>query len=292
MATAPSAATISEPVENHPDPASAQLSVNHTSSLPHDVTSQEEASSSQAQTDDTQAPQPAAAAHTTVHITSEAAEHQSASAPARESVAQPAPRPRAEVRPADASVTEEAELVCGNGNDDSHMKQYAKGILSRLKVELSEKFDAAKDTRWLLKKLGDNGWWLRAPHARSVMEKMKLTPENAKKLSDPFYIRDIFVYMPDVRWPEEKPRCPRCLSRHTGVHDYQLHHPSRQCTGLCRKLLCRKNVVVYKSIAAIKRLEKVVVYKSIVTIKLLFLSRSLGESSCLHSRSLGESCCL
>ena len=159
--------------------------------------------------------------------------------PAAESTAAESPHPRRAVRYEDVSVTEEDELEGDDDDDDegtsskveSPMTEYARGILKRLRLELKDGFDDKNDSRWLLKELKANGWWIYAAHARSTMEQLSASSDPTK-WPDPFYYRDIFVFLPDVRWPDEQIRCPRCKSSRTGLHDYQLGHPSRSCTDL------------------------------------------------------------
>ena len=153
--------------------------------------------------------------------------------PAAEPTASEIPQPRRAVRYEDVSVTEEDQL---EGDDDtgveSTMREYARDILKRLRLELKDDFDDKKDgSRWLLKELKANGWWIYAKHARSMMEQLSASSDPTK-WADPFYYRDIFVFIPDVRWPDEQMRCPRCKSSRIGLHDYQLGHPSRSCTDL------------------------------------------------------------
>ena len=150
-------------------------------------------------------------------------------APAAPAAPAAAPDPqREEVRPDDVRVTEEEEHL--NPRAESVMREYARGILVRLRTELHHSA-SANDNSWLLDKLRANGWWLRAEHARSVMEKLPAN-SNSKTWPDAFYMKDIYFWAPDVRWPDVVVTCPRCKSRRTAPHDYQMHSPTRQCTDL------------------------------------------------------------
>jgi hypothetical protein len=107
------------------------------------------------------------------------------------------------------------------------MKVFARKILVRLRTELS---DRNATDNWLLRKINENGGWLRAADARDVMMRLPASSDPAG-WGDPFYIRDIFVWLPDVRWGE-MPTCPRCLDKaEVHVHDYYLKKPSRRCTA-------------------------------------------------------------
>ena len=120
-------------------------------------------------------------------------------APAAPAAPAAAPDPqREEVRPDDVGVTEEEEHL--NPRAESVMREYARGILVRLRTELHHSA-SANDNSWLLDKLRANGWWLRAEHARSVMEKLP-TNSNSKTWPDAFYMKDIYFWAPDVRWPD------------------------------------------------------------------------------------------
>ena len=104
-------------------------------------------------------------------------------------------------------------------SEDPRSPQYkfARQILEQLRAELSASANAF-DRKPVLSQLQSNGWWIRAADARDVMS--KLSPASAPaSWVDPFYLRDIHVHMPDVRWGE-KPVCPTCLcSQSVGVHD-------------------------------------------------------------------------
>jgi hypothetical protein len=107
---------------------------------------------------------------------------------------------------------------------NSVMQMYARKILARLRDELSHQ--SATDD-WLLRILQNNGWWLRAKNARDVMANLSAGSDPAL-WAEPFYHRDIFVWLPDMRWGE-MPTCPTCGSNHdVHVHDYRLHKPTRR----------------------------------------------------------------
>ena len=108
---------------------------------------------------------------------------------------------------------------------DSVMKMYARHVHERLRAELSSNGSATDN--WLVQKLKDNGWWLRAADARDVMLRLSAN-SNPVDWATPFYIRDIFVWLPDVRWGET-PICPNCkTSRDVHVHDYKVDRPTRR----------------------------------------------------------------
>lgn len=92
---------------------------------------------------------------------------------------------------------------------DSCIQKYARTILERLRKELSS---SAVTDNWLLRKLSEDGWWLRAKCAADVMANLSASSDPAT-WPEPFYIRDIFVWLPEERWGEV-PACPTCGSRY------------------------------------------------------------------------------
>ena len=87
------------------------------------------------------------------------------------------------------------------------MQRYARKVLERLRTELS-KGSATDD--WLLRKLRENGWWLRAADARDQLLKLSASSDPAGWL-DPFYLRDIrpevdaWLLISWPRWTNEHP---------------------------------------------------------------------------------------
>jgi hypothetical protein len=124
-----------------------------------------------------------------------------ADAAASDPVGTTANSPPSEERP-DISLTEEDDLSI-QSKTESVMREYARGILTRLRDELHKDFNESAATPWLLNTLKKNGWWLRAEHARSVMEGLKASSD-PNTWANPFYMNDIYVWAPDVRWPDEQ----------------------------------------------------------------------------------------
>lgn len=109
--------------------------------------------------------------------------------------------------------------------EDSVMKVYSRKILERLRKELSSTGPATDN--WLLRKLRENGWRLRAADARDTMMQLGADSDPAG-WEQPFYIRDIFIWLPDVRWGEMPP-CPHCCSTtEVSRHDFLLKQPTRR----------------------------------------------------------------
>ena len=95
---------------------------------------------------------------------------------------------------------------------------YVRAIQQRLQDELSSSSSTAKP--WLLEHLNDNDWWLRAVHARTIAKNLGL------KLEHHPYYRDVYVWLPDVRWSNltgvsHMPCCPNCkTNKRVGAHGF------------------------------------------------------------------------
>ena len=85
----------------------------------------------------------------------------------------------------------------------------------------------AFESKWLLGHLRENEWWLKACKARWVLKQLgkwlgqdssnsvndfKATLEQLHEGFVGAYFRDIFVWLPDVRWDSTMPACPECES--------------------------------------------------------------------------------
>jgi hypothetical protein len=83
---------------------------------------------------------------------------------------------------------------------------------------------------WLLDMLKAPGadWWLRAGQARLVCKKLNLPYD------EPAYYRDIYVWLPDVRWGSEAmPPCVVCkTAEEVSPHDFQASHFGRRVYAL------------------------------------------------------------
>jgi hypothetical protein len=119
--------------------------------------------------------------------------------------------------------------------ESSVMKVYARSILERLREELSGK---CTTKLWLLETLKTSSWRLRAKCASDVMAKLQ-PASDPSAWPNPFYLRDIFIWLPEERWGE-KPCCPTCDSNSDiHSHDYQLAWPTRRCFEQAHILLLR-----------------------------------------------------
>ena len=72
--------------------------------------------------------------------------------------------------------------------------------------------------------LKDNNWWLRAIHAPRICGMLKIS------CAEPSYYRDVYVWLPDVRWGQAAmPICPGCKSaRRVGAHCWRDNHFGRK----------------------------------------------------------------
>lgn len=108
----------------------------------------------------------------------------------------------------------------------SMMSKYATKLMERLRQELSSM--GASTDNWLLQRLKANGWWLKGADAHDIMMKHAADSDPAC-WPEPYYLRDIFVWLPDVRWGEMPP-CPRCAAAGSNIytHDFLIKQPTRR----------------------------------------------------------------
>ena len=59
--------------------------------------------------------------------------------------------------------------------------------------------------KWLTEHLKANDWWIRKEHAKKICSKLAIHCDELE------YYRDIYIWLPDVRWGEiALPVCPKC----------------------------------------------------------------------------------
>ena len=109
---------------------------------------------------------------------------------------------------------------------DGVMQRFLRAVQDRLKEET--KNETANSLIDLLK---ENDWWLRAVHYRKVC---KIIGQSVP--CEPSYLRDIYVWLPDVRWgPQYMLYCPTCAANtRVGVHcwRYNPNHIGRRVCNL------------------------------------------------------------
>ena len=142
-----------------------------------------------------------------------------------------AARPRREQRPADVEAELDDDEQLANADSSSVMGTYLKAVFDRLHSEVCGPASrSAVEAKWLLAMLGkpEAEWWLRAGAARSVCAKLGI------EYGEPAYYRDIYVWLPDVRWGlEAMPTCVECDSAaEVGPHGFQTIHFGRRITAL------------------------------------------------------------
>jgi hypothetical protein len=103
------------------------------------------------------------------------------------------------------------------------MQAYNRAVQNRLREEVNN-----EKPQLLLAILKDNGWWLRVVHSRKVCIILELD------YSESSYYRDVYVWLPDVRWgPAVMPSCPSCTSNaHVGFHAWRDNHAGRRICNL------------------------------------------------------------
>lgn len=113
-------------------------------------------------------------------------------------------------------------------NDDGGVQQeYVKSIQMRLRDEVSTKNNSCTD-RWLLAHLEANDWWIRKENMLYFVKKLGLRRSYAA------YYRDVYVWLPDIRWGKVcVPCCPSCKSNeYVGNNGFQDKHFGRLIIGL------------------------------------------------------------
>ena len=83
------------------------------------------------------------------------------------------------------------------------MRTYLAAVRAQLILE-TKQLPASRG--WLLRMLEVDDWWLRASHAHAICALLKL-----KSPAEKFYYRDVYIWLPEVRWKGEgMPACPNC----------------------------------------------------------------------------------
>jgi hypothetical protein len=102
-------------------------------------------------------------------------------------------------------------------------QEYLQAVHARLKDEVGNRV-----LPLLLGLLKENDFWLRAVHAPKICGVLEI------ELLELSYYRDIYVWLPDVRWGQEAmPPCPNCLSSQlVGAHGWRDNYFGRRITGL------------------------------------------------------------
>jgi len=146
-----------------------------------------------------------------------------------------------ELRPPDVDVEplldEESLDEATSAKSGGVMHAYIKAVRARLQFELDDKFPAFS-RQWLLDELRDREWWLRGTRCAWVVARLSTTETGEAGLADvefePSYIRDVFVWLPDLRWPGTMPACPTCGSADSvGNHGFRVldAHLARRRAG-------------------------------------------------------------
>lgn len=110
---------------------------------------------------------------------------------------------------------------------ESQMRSYLRCLYEHLKYEVTGSGkNLPRDEKWLLGHLKANNWWLPAVHASHLCNKLGI------EFGEPAYFRDVYVWLPDIRWGEE-PYCPCCRKNtRTGFHAWRDNHIGRRVYGM------------------------------------------------------------
>lgn len=103
------------------------------------------------------------------------------------------------------------------------MQTYLRAVQDRLKSEV-----AGGTETTLISLIEESDWWLRSSNSRKICNLLHL------EVAEKSYYRDIYVWLPDVRWGAEAiPPCPHCKSNlHVGFHCWRENHAGRRICGL------------------------------------------------------------
>ena len=142
---------------------------------------------------------------------------------------------RRERRPDDVDVThldEDDSLDDAAHEEGSVMHAFIVAVRTRLQHELSGKFPAF-ERAWLREELTARSWWLRAERASWVHSKLSEEERRAAGLVkvdwNALYVRDVYIWLPDVRWSGMMPVCPQCgNAEEVGNHGFRDNHYARR----------------------------------------------------------------
>ena len=116
--------------------------------------------------------------------------------------------------PMNATLDDEEDVEEAD-EPDGVMMIYLHAVRTRLQDEVSTQ---TSTTNWLLPMLKKDDWWLRANRAKEVCSKLNIS------FSESSYYRDIFVWLPDIRW-NTTPPCVECGSNmRVGLHGFRDNH--------------------------------------------------------------------
>jgi hypothetical protein len=138
----------------------------------------------------------------------------------------PPPQPR--VPPTSPVFDSTPDDICADYDEDeddenfsetsplngSLIQRYLKNVLNTLKKEVVKQ----NTDRPLINFLEKNDWWLRLHAYKEICKIIKMELFSGE---EPAYLRDVFVWIPDVRWID-MPTCPNChTNTHVGPHAFR-----------------------------------------------------------------------
>jgi len=115
--------------------------------------------------------------------------------------------------PADDDPDQDDEDDDGNKKKSTGiMPTYIEAIQNRIRHETSDRFPVA-EKKWLIEYLTSHDWWIRAIDRQLLCNKLKL--KFGVEDNEDAYFRDIYVWLPDLRWGKAcMPTCFRCKTNH------------------------------------------------------------------------------
>ena len=100
----------------------------------------------------------------------------------------------------DNGFNDDDEPCLQHGENKGVQQEYVKAIQMRLRDEVNTQSTKCKD-QWLVRHLRANGWWIRKENALFIAGKLNL------KKSYAAYYRDVYVWLPDIRWEDDVTSC-------------------------------------------------------------------------------------
>ena len=129
-----------------------------------------------------------------------------------------------------------------DGKQPGIQQTYVEAVQKRVQTEVSKDF---KGIKWLVPHLEKNEWWIRKDKSHTIIRMLNARDDDLNlKRGHQAYYRDIFVWLPDIRWPDNVKRtfvpcCPNCKTDdRVGPHCFRDNHSGRLIVGLEETCYC------------------------------------------------------
>ena len=129
-----------------------------------------------------------------------------------------------------------------DGKQPGIQQTYVEAVQKRVQTEVSKDF---KGIKWLVPHLEKNEWWIRKDKSPAIIRMLNAGDDDLNlKRGHQAYYRDVFVWLPDIRWPDNVKRtfvpcCPNCKTNdRVGPHCFRNNHSGRLIVGLEETYYC------------------------------------------------------